>query len=262
MQANVHHDPGWLLNDLLIALTHDPAAAGFEVHYQPIVRLVDTTVLAVEALARWSHPLMGNVEPGTFTAVAERAGLAAVLDDFVLNWACADADALADVYGRQVDVHVNVSASRMGGPDLEPAVAAALEQHRLPPGRLVLEITETSRMDDLSAAAATVRRLRERGVAVALDDFGSGFNMLAQLHALPVDIIKLDARLTSSEHDAWRTEALCRSVLSICEQMSLKVIAEGIETVTQARTLRGMHCEFGQGYFYGPPLRLDQLIPR
>jgi EAL domain-containing protein (putative c-di-GMP-specific phosphodiesterase class I) len=261
MQANVQDNQGWLLNDLLVALTHDPAAAGFEVHYQPIVRLDDATILAVEALARWHHPVAGSVEPGTFTAVAERAGLAAVLDDFVLNWACADADALADVYGRQVDVHVNVSASRMGGLDLEAAVAAALERYQLPPGRLVLEITETSRMDDLGAAAAVVRRLRERGVAVALDDFGSGFNMLAQLHALPVDIIKLDATLTNSGYDAWRTEALCRSVLAICERMSLKVIAEGIETETQARALRRMHCELGQGYLYGPPLRFDQLTP-
>ncbi len=260
MQAKAHDDSSWLLNDLLVALTRDPAAAGFEVHYQPIVRLDDAVIVAVEALARWHHPVAGSVGAGTFMAVAEGAGVAGVLDDFVLNLACADAGALADVYGRYIDVHVNVSASRIGKPDLEVAVDRALERHRLKPGRLVLEITETSRMVDLGAAAAAVRRIREAYVGVALDDFGSGFNMLAQLHALPVDVIKLDATLSSGA-EAWRTEALCRSVLAICEQLSLKVIAEGVETASQEYALRQMGCHLGQGYLYGPPLPLDQLSP-
>jgi diguanylate cyclase len=260
MQANLLQDSSWLLNELLVALARDPAAAGFEVHYQPIVRLEDAAIVGVEALARWHHPVVGDVEPSTFMAVAERAGLAGVLDNFVLSLACADAHVLAEVYGQQLDLHVNVSASRIGRPGLEVAVTRALDRHRLQPGRLVLEITETSRVDDLSAAAAAVRRLREANVGVALDDFGSGFNMLAQLHALPVDVIKLDAMLIKPGADAWRASALCRSVVAICEQMSLRVIAEGVETVSQTDALLDMRCHLGQGYLYGAPLRLDQLV--
>lgn len=252
-------DANWLLHDLLTALAGDPAAAGFEVHYQPIVRLEDAAVVAVEALARWYHPIAGYVDPASFTAAAERAGLAGVLDDFVLNYACADAEALADAFDRYVDLHVNISASRLGRPQLEAALASVLQRHRLRPSRLVIEITETSRIADLEAAADAVHRIRQRNVGVALDDFGSGFNMLAQLHALPVDVIKLDASLIGSGANALRTEALCRSVLGICEQMALKVIAEGIETVTQAQALRLMRCHLGQGYLYGSAMRLEQL---
>ena len=176
------------------ALSGDPSRAGFAVHYQPIVRISDGTIVAVEALARWRHPVVGPVDPDVFVTVAERAGLVAVLDDFVLDRACADTAVLALRFGRPIDVHVNVSAVRLGRPELEAAVNRALCRHALVPERLVLEITETSRMTDLRAAAAAVRRIRETGVRLALDDFGSGFNALAQLHALPVDVSSSTAR--------------------------------------------------------------------
>lgn len=261
MQIEMYGAPSWWLHELIAdALTGDPAAVGFEVHYQPIVRLEDTAIVAVEALARWHHPVAGRIEPDLFVTCAERAGLMGVLDDFVLNRACAAADVLAQAHGHAVDLHVNVSASRLGRPDLEAAVAWALHRYRLPPGRLVLEITETSRIADLDAAAACVLRIRGRGVRVALDDFGSGFNALEQLHALPVDIVKLDAALTSPDVEPWRTDALCRSVLSICNRMGLSVVAEGIETAPQALALRLMGCHLGQGYLYGIPLGLEPAV--
>src|SRR5688572_16471020 len=111
------------LQQLLDVLAGDPAAAGFEVHYQPIVRLADGATVAVEALARWHHPVAGRIEPSVFVAAAERRGLMAVVDDFVLDRACADAEALARVHGRDVCVHVNVSAYRLGRPDLDAAIA-------------------------------------------------------------------------------------------------------------------------------------------
>lgn len=247
-----------LQNLILEALAGDPFAAGFEVHYQPIVRMDDKTTVAVEALARWHHPTAGRIEPDAFVASAEHFGLIGVLDDFVLNSACADANALTDVYGDEVGLHVKVSASRLGRADLEAAIDWALERHRVIPGRLTIEITEASRIDDLEAAGACVQRLRERGVRAALDDFGSGFNALKQLHALPVDMIKLDAALTAGNVRPWRMETLCQSVLTICDQMGLSVIAEGIETDAQAQALQRMGCRLGQGYLYAMPLRLPR----
>ncbi|GAA4684687.1 putative bifunctional diguanylate cyclase/phosphodiesterase [Phytohabitans rumicis] len=248
------------LPDLLAdALAGDPGAAGFEVHYQPIVRFEDAATVAVEALARWSHPAVGAIDPDVFVRLAERSGLVAALDDFVLDRACADAAALTEAYGQAVDVHVNVSAGRLGRPELEAALDRVLAAHALRPGRLVLEITETSRITDLPAAAAAARRIRARGVRVALDDFGSGFNALAQLHALPVDVVKLDAALTDIDTEPDRTEALARSVLAICAELQITVVAEGVETLSRAGALARLGCRLGQGYLYGPPRPLAAL---
>ncbi len=235
------------------ALADSPADAGFEVHYQPVVRLADGVVVAVEALARWRDPEAGVIDPDVFVIVAERTGLVAAIDDFVLDRACADADALAARYGGPLDLHVNVSSGRLGGPELDSAVERALTRHALPPSRLVLEITETRRIPDLRAAAAAADRLRAAGVRLALDDFGSGFNALAQLHGLPVDIVKLDGSLTDVELAPERAGALCRSVLAICAELGVSVVAEGVERPAQAAALAELGCAYGQGYHLGVP---------
>jgi diguanylate cyclase (GGDEF)-like protein len=246
------------------ALSGAPAAAGFEVFYQPIVRLGDGAIVAVEALARWTDPVAGPVDPDVFVTVAERTGLVAAIDDFVLDRACADVAALANTYGRPIDMHVNVSAARLCQHGLEEAVAQALERHNVRPSRLVVEITETRRIPDMPRAIEVAERLRRRGVRVALDDFGSGYNALAQLHSLPVDIVKLDSTLTDVDVSPERAGALCRSVLAICADLGIAVVAEGIETPARARALAALGCHLGQGYLFGQPgpvHRLTATIP-
>jgi diguanylate cyclase (GGDEF)-like protein len=238
-----------------------PAASGFEVFYQPIVRFADGATVAVEALVRWTDPVAGPVHPDVFVTVAERTGLVVAIDDFVLDQACADVTVLESWYGRPIDVHVNVSAARLGQDGLEETVTAALARHRVPPGRLVVEITETRRIPDLPRAAAVAGRLRDQGVRVALDDFGSGFNALAQLHSLPVDIVKLDSTLTDVEVTPERAGALCRSVLAICAELDVTVVAEGIETSARAAALAELGCPLGQGYLFGQPGPLADLTP-
>lgn len=252
----MEHD---LLLLLMNALSGDPARAGFEVHYQPIVRLDDTSIVAVEAFARWQHPVIGSVSPSVFVSLAKRAGLSSALDDFVLDRSCADAVALASLCGREIDVHVNIPAARLETTGLEAQIDWLLKRHRIRPGRLILEFNETARIVDLNAAAASVRRIRSSGVGTALDGFGAGIQLLAQLHVLPVDIIKLEALLMSPDNDAWRSEAVCRSILGVCEQMSLRAVAEGVESSWQADALRQMQCHLGQGRLYGTPLPLGQL---
>ncbi|MEV0898633.1 bifunctional diguanylate cyclase/phosphodiesterase [Actinoplanes sp. NPDC049802] len=238
-----------------------PAEAGFEVHYQPIVRLGDSETVAVEALARWTDPVAGPVHPDVFVTMAERTGLVAAIDDFVLDRACADAAALADRFGHPIDLHVNVSAGRLGQQGLEDAVRAALARHSVPAARLIIEITETLRIPDLPRAAAVVGRLRALGVRVALDDFGSGYNALAQLHAIPVDIVKLDATLTDVSSASDRSGALCRSVLAICAELGITVVAEGLETPERSAALNDLGCPLGQGYLFGAPAPLAALGP-
>ncbi|WP_030438754.1 putative bifunctional diguanylate cyclase/phosphodiesterase [Actinoplanes subtropicus] len=235
-----------------------PAANGFEVYYQPIVRLTDGATVAVEALARWTLAA-GPVHPDAFVTIAERTGQVAAIDNFVLDQACADASRLALIYGRPIDVHVNVSAARLGQTGLEEAVRAALSRHNLPPSRLIIEITETHRIEDLPVASAAASRLRALGPRIALDDFGSGFNALAQLHSLPIDIVKLDSTLTDVDTDPERAAALCRSVLAICHELKIDVVAEGIETASRGAALSALGCPYGQGYLYGQPGPLHRL---
>ncbi len=246
------------------ALRDDPGSTGFDVHYQPIVRIADGTPVAVEALARWTTPTLGSVPADIFVAAAERAGLVARLDNLVLDRACAEVAPLARTDGRGLAVHVNISASRLGDPDLEATVTAALHRHGLPAGRLVLEITETSRIPDFAAAADVMQRLRDLGIRIALDDFGTGYNTLAQLHLLPLDIVKLSYAHTAvdgdpTDVDTQRTEALCRSVVAIARSLGMAVIAEGIETTAQAGTLARLGCNLGQGHLYGRSAPLSQL---
>jgi EAL domain-containing protein (putative c-di-GMP-specific phosphodiesterase class I) len=256
MQSDTAEVP---LHELLVqVLAGNPGDSGFEVQYQPIVRLASHASVAVEALVRWEHPSVGNVETVQFMSAAERTGLTGVLEDFILNQACADADALTAVYGLDVPVHVNVSAARLTRPDLHAAIDWALGRYKLAASRLVIELAQVNRIEDVGAAGRAIQRIHGRGVRVAIDDF-SGYDVMTQLRGLPVDLIKLDARITGTGVDATRTEAMCQAALDVCQRIGLTVIAQGIATEEQARTLHGMGCELGEGELYGPPLRLQRM---
>lgn len=237
-------------------LAGDPAAGGFEVQYLPIVRFADETTVAVEATPSWQHPRLGKVAPRQFIAAAERSGLSAVLDDFVLNQACADAEALTAAYGLDVPVHVNIATARLGRPELHAAIEWALQRYKLAAHRLVLEIAEPSSGEDIVAAGRSLQRIRDRGVRIALDHFGPGYDIMTRLQALPIDQIKLDATVTGAGVDAARTEAMCQAVLDICRRIGLDVIAQGIVAARQVVALQAMGCELGQGELYGEGIRI------
>jgi diguanylate cyclase (GGDEF)-like protein len=221
-----------------------------DVHYQPIVRLADGTVVAVEALARWTDPVVGRVPADLFITVAERAGLVGLIDDFVLDRACRDAAGFRGAWS-DVVVHVNVSAARFGEPDQEDNVLRVLRRHGLPPQRLLLELTETARLDDLRAAQRSAARLVGRGVQLGLDDFGTGYNALHLLHVLPTDLVKLDRSLVTA--GTARSLAVCRSIVAICTDMGVRVIAEGIENSSQVAAMATLGCGYGQGHWFGRP---------
>ncbi|WP_103350843.1 bifunctional diguanylate cyclase/phosphodiesterase [Amycolatopsis sp. CA-128772] len=227
---------------------------GFALVFQPIVRLPDETPVAVEALARWTARDGTSVSPETFVRAAEGAGLGAELDALVLDLACREITAA----GVDLTVHVNVCASRLGAASLEESVGAALDRYGLPADRLIVEITETVPVPDLAAGAAAIRRLQDLGVRVALDDFGAGYSSLTVLHALPVDLIKLDRALTTGVRPD-RDAALCRSLVGLCADLEVAVVAEGIETAEQAELVTRAGCTTAQGYRFGHPAALASL---
>lgn len=234
---------------------HGGVPKGFSLAYQPVVRLPDETLMAVEALARWTAPNGIHIPPETFVAVAESAGLGATLDALVLDLACRE---VAKAGLGEVSIHVNIGAARLGNLGFEEQVRHTLSHCAMDPHRLVLEITETLPIVDLDDAAAQIRRFNEIGVRLALDDFGAGYNSLTYLHALPVQIVKLDRSLAVGS-DPERDLALYRSVIRLCSDLGLDVVAEGIETRLQADTVHAAGCRYAQGHLFGKPVPMAEL---
>ncbi len=228
--------------------------AGFSLAYQPVVRLPGRAPVAVEALARWTAPSGIDIAPQTFVAAAEAAGLGAELDALVLDLACSELQAA----GLDLAIHVNIGAARLGNPSFERHVRRAVHRHDVQKNRLVVEITETVPIVDLADAAAQINRLQSLGVQVALDDFGAGFNSLMYLHALPMQIVKLD-RSFAAGTDSERNLTMYRSVIRLCSELGLSVIAEGIESPPQAEIVYIAGCRLAQGHLFGRAVPITEL---
>jgi diguanylate cyclase (GGDEF)-like protein len=227
---------------------------GFSLAYQPIARLPDGTPVAVEALARWTAPNGTEVQPDAFVAAAEAARLGAALDAMVLDLACSEIRAA----GVDLVLHVNIGAARIGSLEFEQQVRETLARHAMAPSQLVLEITESVPVVDLADAAAQITRLNALGIKVALDDFGAGYNSLTYLHALPVQIIKLDRGLAVGP-EPERIVTLYRSVIRLCGELGLGLIAEGIESTAQAEMVYSAGCRLAQGHMLGHPVPISEL---
>jgi diguanylate cyclase (GGDEF)-like protein len=227
---------------------------GFRLTYQPVVRLTDDRPVAVEALARWSTPNGIEIPPETFVAAAEAAGLGADLDALVLDLACRE---ICEA-GLPLALHVNVGAARLGNGGFIDQVRRSLARWKLPPERLIVEITETVPIVDLAEAATEIERLNGLGVRVALDDFGAGYNSLTYLHGLPVQMIKLDRGLAVGA-DPNRDVTLYRSVMGLCDALGLDVIAEGIESTAQRDIIVTAGCRLAQGHLFGRPVPIGDV---
>jgi diguanylate cyclase (GGDEF)-like protein/PAS domain S-box-containing protein len=222
--------------------------------FQPVVDLLLHRTVSVEALLRWRHPVFGDVSPVEFVPLAEESPLITVLGRWVLAEACAAVSRVCD----DLSVAVNVSARQVRSGELLPDVLVALESSGLPASRLVVEITESVLVDD-PHVIEDLTVLRELGVRIAVDDFGTGWSSLAYLVGLPVDVLKMDQHfLANVEHDAQR-QALCRAVLHLGSSLGLPVIVEGVTSEAVAELLRDMGHRYLQGYVFSVPMEAEQL---
>jgi diguanylate cyclase (GGDEF)-like protein len=229
------------------------------VHYQPIVDLDTGQMRAAEALLRWNRPGRGLVSPIDFIPLAEETGVIVALGEWVLNQACTEARGWGSADESQPSVTVNVSARQLLDPRFESVVAGALASSGLDPAALVLEVTESSVMQNADVTIAKLDRVSAMGVRIALDDFGEGYSSLGQLRELPIDIIKIARpfvrELAEDDHDP----ALLRGIIELARSLGLRLVAEGIEQPEQQAILRAFDCTLGQGFLFARPLEPAQL---
>lgn len=229
------------------------------VFYQPVHDLIGGRLVGVEALVRWQHPQRGLVPPGEFIPIAERTGLIADIDAWVMQQACRQMCQWLAAGVELSFVAVNVSSRLFARRELYQQVAQVLHDTGLDPGHLELEVTESAVMEDPEVALEQMHRLRELGLRLAIDDFGTGYSSLLRLKRLPVQKLKIDqgfvAGLPWDEDDA----AISRVIIALAQSMGMQVHAEGIEQVEQARFLLDQGCDLGQGYWFGRPVPAEQL---
>lgn len=244
----------------LAELQHGIARNELRVVYQPKVDLATHEAVGVEALVRWQHPKRGLLGPSEFLPVAETS--ARVLSSLtwrVLDLAIRDCAAWLEA-GRNLPVTVNVAAPVLRDAPLVERVREALEVHGVPPRMLTLEVTESALMEHGPEVTATLASLRSLGIAISIDDFGTGHSSLARLRSMPFDEIKVDRTFIREIATDKRDLSIMQLIVQLGETLGLTVVAEGIEDPRTLALLAELGCPVGQGYVFSPPLREDQLM--
>ncbi len=226
------------------------------VHFQPVVRLSDGVETAVEALVRWNHPTRGLLMPGAFIELAEETGVVTEMGEWVLRESCRQAAGWRRDHpqAESLLLSVNFSARQVTQAGLETTIAGILEETGFPADRLVMELTESVVLHPDEAIVARMTALRDMGVRIAVDDFGTGYAALSYLRTLPVTTLKIDRSFVTDIHTDPDAYAITEALVHLAKAFRLRVVAEGIETAEQAQRLIEMGCGYGQGYYYARPM--------
>ncbi len=232
----------------------------FELFFQPIHKLANGRVVSLEALLRWRQPDGTLVPPSQFIPLCEESGLIVPLGDWVLEEAAGCHIRLAAHGYGDVAIAVNVSAVQFLSESLPQSLRALREAHGLPRGALQVELTESAVLRWPEAARATMQELRDEGVRISIDDFGTGFSSMAYLKNLPLDFLKIDRAFVTDVHHDRRNAAICNALIALGHGLGLKVIAEGVECEAQLDWLRANGCDQAQGYYFGQPAPLAEAL--
>jgi EAL domain-containing protein (putative c-di-GMP-specific phosphodiesterase class I) len=244
-----------VLNGLRKALERDELV----VHYQPIVNLETGAVVAAEALMRWNRPGHGLVPPLDFIPFAEETGLIQPMGAWILKEACTQAREWREQGAPDIMVGVNVSARQLMDLDFEQIVSRTLAETPLPPHALVLEVTESSVMQNPEVTIPKLDRLVQTGVQLSLDDFGEGYSSLSHLQRLPVNGLKIAQPFVNDLADPQADSRLVRGIIELANSLGLHLVAEGIELPEQRDALLALGCRLGQGFLFARPLELPAL---
>ncbi len=247
-----------LENQLRGALVRDE----LRLHYQPKVEARSGRLIGAEALLRWQHPELGLLGPGRFVPAAEASGLIVPIGEWVLREACRQLRSWIDAGLEPVPVAVNLSAAQFVQQDLVALVRDTLAANRLPAGLLELELTETMLMSDIERTIDTLSRLRKMGVALSIDDFGSGYSSLAYLRQFEVNVLKIDRSFVADIGEDATDGKIATAVIALGHSLGLQVIAEGVETEAQRDFLAARGCNHLQGYLFDRPLPAGEFARR
>ncbi|MEB2846890.1 EAL domain-containing protein [Rhizobiales bacterium RZME27] len=231
------------------ALRNAIIADAVDVHFQPIVRLRDGAVLGFEALARWIDADLGFVSPAAFVPLAEERGFIDALSETLLRKAAEAALA----WPRELFLSFNLSSAQLMDPGTAQSMLQTLARVGLDPNRVELEITETAVMTSADTAHRIITELRQAGVRISLDDFGTGQSSLGRLRDFTFDKVKIDRAFVSRITTDRASEHIIKAIVAMCDGLDLQVVAEGIEQIEEAEKLKALGCGMGQGYYYGKP---------
>jgi EAL domain-containing protein (putative c-di-GMP-specific phosphodiesterase class I)/CHASE2 domain-containing sensor protein len=234
------------------------AAGEVTVAYQPKLDLKSGKITHAEALVRWNHPVDGPIPPDRFIPLAESSGVISELTDFVLRTVVADCARLRAT-GRQMCAAVNISATDIAAPGFVDKVKAVLGEFEVAAYILSLEVTESAIIRSTATAISVLTELRELGIRLSIDDYGTGQSTLSYLKQLPVHELKIDKSFVTSICDNQNDEIMVRSTISLAHELGLQVVAEGVEDEASTRLLKSLGCDYAQGYFVGKPMAFDDL---
>lgn len=227
----------------------------FSLYYQPIIELDNQRLVGFEALVRWHHPADGITLPNDFIPMAEEIGLIVPLDRWVFHTACQQLAAWRRQYASSLSLkmNINLSAKDLGKPDFVEVVDQSLAETGLKGDDIILEITESILIADIEQTIYTLTQLTLRGIQISIDDFGTGYSSLRYLQRLPINSLKIDRSFVRQMQTDNQNHQLIGTILALGNQLDLTVVAEGIETMEQLRSLQQLGCQLGQGYFFSPP---------
>ncbi len=244
-----------LSNDLYRALDRGELM----VYYQPQIALKSQRIVGVEALLRWSHPQFGQVSPGVFIPLAEKTGLIGTIGDWVLRQACAQASAWQAKGLPPIRIAANISAIQLHNPQFAEQLRQMLEKHRLAPERLELEVTESVAIREPVYIIGLLNQLKQIGVQLSIDDFGTEYSSLSRLKQLPVDRIKIDMQFVQGMEKNEKDLAITKVIINLAKSLRIKVIAEGVENAEQLVLLGHEQCDEVQGFYYYKPMPPEEL---
>lgn len=233
----------------------------FRLEYQPIVDLQHDRLSGFEALVRWEHPERGRLMPDEFIELAEETGVIVDLGEWVLRTACTQLARWRATYevGDSIRLSVNVSRQQLVHPAFVEQVRAALRSTGVPPRQVVLEVTENTIMHNRSDVMPTLNAVRELGLHLAMDDFGTGHSSLSCLHRFPLSFLKIDRSFITNLQEQRRYTAVIHSILSLATNLEMPVVAEGIENFDQLAQLQTLECAYGQGYLFSKPIPPEEV---
>jgi EAL domain-containing protein (putative c-di-GMP-specific phosphodiesterase class I) len=230
----------------------------FVVHYMPTVDIHKNEVAGVEALLRWQHPEKGIISPKDFIDTAEECGLMVPIGNWMIETVCKQLRVWKDAGMENQNVSINIAPQQFTKIDLVDQLTKMMAEHGIEGSEITIEITEKTLIENEGEVETGLNKMHQMGMTIALDDFGTGFASLSYLNDFPIDVVKIDSAFVAGIPDSEPDSAVVNAIAGVARGLKLQLLAEGVENERQLSMLKGLGCQFGQGYYWSKALPADQ----